>query len=354
MRLAPVPIRWHADVGEAADRSGESSRSTHAADRPVDACRLMGAMVAALIGGTSWPDVTASDFWQWGELHPQVAAIAAGSWRDKQPPDIRGTGFCIDALEAALWAVDGADDVRGAVLRAANLGDDADTTAAIAGQLAGARWGAGGIPDGWLDQVVLRDRITAMADGLYRAGAGGISPGERWVHDVEHHAYWVEPGRLLAGEYPGEKNHPGKAAANINLLVDVGVRSFVDLTEDGELVAYDEHVAAAAAARGLDVRHVRVPIRDFSTADAATYDRIVDHIGDEVERGVVYVHCWGGIGRTGTVVGCLLVDGGLSGEAAIARLAELRAGSRKVRMEAPQTPAQVQVILDRAAERRRD
>jgi ADP-ribosyl-[dinitrogen reductase] hydrolase len=81
-------------------------------------------------------------FWKWGDLHPEVAEIAAGSWRRKEPPQIRGTGYCIAALEAALWAVGGADDFRTAVLRAANLGDDADTTAAIAGQLAGARWGA--------------------------------------------------------------------------------------------------------------------------------------------------------------------------------------------------------------------
>ncbi|WP_426571099.1 ADP-ribosylglycohydrolase family protein [Aquihabitans sp. McL0605] len=138
MRLTPVPIAWHRSVPEAAVRSGESSRSTHAATRPVDACRLHGAMVAAVIGGASLDDVLAPTFWAWGELHPQVAAIAAGSFQEKEPPAIRGTGFCIDALEAALWAVHGADDFRSAVLRAANLGDDADTTAAIAGQLAGA------------------------------------------------------------------------------------------------------------------------------------------------------------------------------------------------------------------------
>lgn len=142
MRLGAVPIRWHADAEAAAERSGESSRTTHAATRPVDACRLMGAMVSALIEGASLSDVTAPTFWRWGELHPTVADIAAGSWKAKSPPAIRGTGYCIDALEAALWSVAGAANFRDAVLRAANLGDDADTTAAIGGQLAGARWGA--------------------------------------------------------------------------------------------------------------------------------------------------------------------------------------------------------------------
>src|SRR6201999_3287831 len=140
MRLGAVPIRWHTDPETAAERSGESSRSTHAARRPVDACRVMGAMVSALIHGASFDEVVLPAFWQWGDLHPEVAAIAAGAWKGKEPPAIRGTGYCIDALEAALWSVAGADDFRSAVLRAANLGDDADTTAAIAGQLAGARW----------------------------------------------------------------------------------------------------------------------------------------------------------------------------------------------------------------------
>ena len=127
MRLAAVPIRWHGDPGEAAARSGESSLPTHAARRPVDACRLMGAMVAALIKGASFDEVTAATFWQWGELHPEEAGITAGAWRLREPPQIRGTGYCIDALEAAMWTVAGAGDFRSAALRAANLGNDADT-----------------------------------------------------------------------------------------------------------------------------------------------------------------------------------------------------------------------------------
>ena len=167
MRLAPLPIAWHRSVAEAAERSGESSTPTHAASRPVDCCRLYGAIVAAVIGGASLDDVLAPGFWQWGELHPQVAAIAAGSFRAKEPPAIRGTGFCVDALEAALWAVAGASDYRDAVLRAANLGDDADTTAAIAGQLAGAWWGLSGIPSAWRSRLTMGDEITAMADDLF-------------------------------------------------------------------------------------------------------------------------------------------------------------------------------------------
>ena len=79
MRLAAVPIRWHADPATAAERSGESSRTTHAASRPVDACRLMGAMVSALIGGAAFEEVVAPTFWQWGDLHPAIADIARGN-----------------------------------------------------------------------------------------------------------------------------------------------------------------------------------------------------------------------------------------------------------------------------------
>lgn len=142
MRLAAVPIRWHADPATAAEQAAASSRPTHAARRPVDACRVLGALTAALIAGTAADDVLVPGFWPADDLHPEVATVARGSWQTKEPPDIRGTGYCVDALEAALWAVAGASDFRDAVLRAANLGDDADTTAAIAGQLAGARWGA--------------------------------------------------------------------------------------------------------------------------------------------------------------------------------------------------------------------
>lgn len=175
MRLAPAPIAWHRSVAEAAERSGETSRTTHAARRPVDCCRLYGAMVAAVIGGATLDEVLAPTFWQWGDLHPQVAAIAAGSFREKEPPAIRGTGFCIHALEAALWAVHGATDFRSAVLRAANLGDDADTTAAIAGQLAGAWWGWSGIPENWRAKVTMIDEITALADSLYALFDEGLA-----------------------------------------------------------------------------------------------------------------------------------------------------------------------------------
>lgn len=351
MRLAPVPIRWHTDIGRAAELGGESSRTTHPASRPVDACRLYAAMTAALIQGRPLDQVLAPDFWQHGPLDPRVEAIARGSWRTKQPPELRGTGYVLDALEAALWAVAGAEDFRDAILRAANLGDDADTTAAIAGQLAGAHWGWTGIPADWRRWITDGERIAGIAGRLFDEGAGAAPP-DPWPHDEFLHGYWVEPGNILAGEYPGALTED-TAHTKVNLLVDHGIRTFVDLTtpQDG-MEPYGHVVARAGERRGLDLRRVPHPIPDMGTLPVDQYDQIVSTIRNATARGGVYVHCWGGIGRTGTVVGCLLVDDGeMTADDAFARIDSLRGVTRKHRMAAPQTGVQRDVIRQRAERR---
>ena len=347
MRLAPVAIRWHVDPAEAAAMSAESSRSTHPATRPVDACRLLGAMVAALIGGTPAEEVLSPGFWRWGELHPEIAAVARGSWKIKEPPVIRGTGFCVDALEAALWAVGGSSDFADAALRAANLGDDADTTAAIAGQIAGARWGLAGIPQRWREQIVLAPRIIEMASGLFRAGT--TQPADsHWAHDDFLHAWWVEPHRILAGEFPGHPS-PRRAAAKIGLLLDAGIRTFVDLTTpDDRLEPYEAMLSLAASERRLDVRRHNIGIPDLGVADDTVYDDLIALIRSESARGGVFVHCWGGVGRTGTVIGCLLAADGLSYSEVHSRLASLRSRTRKGGRDCPETSSQHSVLRRRA------
>ena len=135
-------------------------------------------------------------------------------------------------------------------------------------------------------------------------------------------SYW--PGdRILAGEYPGAQDARA-TLARLGLFLDAGITTFIDLTEAGELVPYEPRLRELAASRGLEVRYHRMPIGDFDVPAAEHMDRILDLIDAELAAGrTVYVHCWGGVGRTGTVVGCYLVRGGLDGKTALARLAQL-------------------------------
>ncbi len=105
-------------------------------------------------------------------LHAEVLAVAGGSFRTKRPPAIRGGGYVVHSLEAALWAFHGAADFREAVLKAVNLGDDADTTGAVCGQLAGAFWGETGIPDEWRQGLGGKELIEPVLGKLLGAGPG--------------------------------------------------------------------------------------------------------------------------------------------------------------------------------------
>ena len=105
--------------------------------------------------------------WEREPLAEKIARIADGSFKDRNPPDIKGTGYVVDALEAALWAFHCSEDFREGALLAANLGRDADTTAAICGQLAGAYYGADGIPAKWRERLTMEAEITALADSLH-------------------------------------------------------------------------------------------------------------------------------------------------------------------------------------------
>ncbi len=154
-------------------------------------------------------------------------------------------------------------------------------------------------------------------------------------------SYWVVPGRLLAGEYPGALN-PDAAQDRLRRFLDAGIILFLDLTQAGEygLEPY------APLLRG-QAEHRRMPIADLSTPTAAEMARILDAIDDALEAGqVVYVHCYGGIGRTGTVVGCYLVRHGLSGQEALAEIARLRQGTPDGWKDSPETAAQRAMVLE--------
>ena len=157
-------------------------------------------------------------------------------------------------------------------------------------------------------------------------------------------SYWVEPGRLMAGEYPGDWNQR-KARRKLRALIDAGVRTFVDLTEDGVLEPYDEGLAKEATAAGVEVAYHRHEIRDLDVPTSDGMRAILDVIEAAIDANApVYVHCWGGIGRTGTVVCCWLVERGRTGEQALVEIVRLRAGIQKRTIRSPEMDGQQQFV----------
>ena len=171
MRLAPVPLFFHPDREAAIHWSAESSRTTHGAAECVDACRLLGAILFAALSGASKEEVLLGH--AFGDtLAENIRSIARGHYRDKPESEIQGSGYVVRCLEAALWCFLRTDSFRDAVLAAANLGDDADTTAAVCGQVAGAFYGESGIPPEWRERVIMGDAIQELADRLHEHRPG--------------------------------------------------------------------------------------------------------------------------------------------------------------------------------------
>jgi ADP-ribosyl-[dinitrogen reductase] hydrolase len=159
------------------EMSGESSRTTHGNQLCIDACRYLGALIVGAVNGTSKDELLGTmyspvpGYWDSRPLAPEVMSIGLGSFKKRNPPAIKGTGFVVDSLEAALWAFYHGKDFREGCLLAVNLGDDADTTGAVYGQLAGAFYGIGGIPAEGIANLAMMELIESLADGLLRGKA---------------------------------------------------------------------------------------------------------------------------------------------------------------------------------------
>jgi ADP-ribosylglycohydrolase len=176
MRLAPAPIRYahlYPDrLLELVRLLTQSSLPTHASPHCLSACAYLGMVLAALIQGIDREQILDANWKGLRDLrevhafHREIADVAEGSFRRKKPPEIVGSGYVVKSLEAALWAFHDAKDFREAVLRAVNLGDDADTTGAVCGQLAGAYWGESGIPKEWRDGLARPEMIEKALKGL--------------------------------------------------------------------------------------------------------------------------------------------------------------------------------------------
>jgi len=162
MRLAPIPMFFARSPQDCWKYAGESTRTTHGAREAIECSQLFALQLrTALQGEQNKAAILATTCP--GPMSPAVAAIADGNYRIKRREQIKGSGYCVASLEAALWCFAQTDSFEAAVLMAANLGDDADTTAAICGQMAGAFYGVEAIPRQWLKKLAMREDIEAMA-----------------------------------------------------------------------------------------------------------------------------------------------------------------------------------------------
>lgn len=159
-------------------------------------------------------------------------------------------------------------------------------------------------------------------------------------------SYWVEPGRLLAGEYPGRYDEE-ITRKRIDALIEAGFDTFIDLTEPNETSPYFGILLEQSKAYDVKVKHHRFPIEDFGLPTPELMTSILDTIDNELHAGrKMYLHCWGGIGRTGTTVGCYLVRRGKTGNEALQQLAEWWQGAPKSRYHprSPETDGQMDFV----------
>ena len=170
MRLAPVPMRYAASEAQTWRFAGESTRTTHGAQEAIECSRLFALQLRAALLGASREEILETRPLE--PLSAKVQALAAANYRDKPREAIKGSGYCVESLEAALWCFAGTTTFEEAVLLAANLGDDADTTAAICGQIAGAFYGAAAIPARWRSRLTLGQEIAGMAGRLWALSNG--------------------------------------------------------------------------------------------------------------------------------------------------------------------------------------
>lgn len=182
MRLAPAPLAFAGQPDVAITVAGQSSRTTHAAPECIDACRYFAGLLVAAINGLPKDAILNNEYEPVAKclvgnpLAPKVAEITAGSFKVKQPPQIRGSGYVIHTLEAALWAFHTTDNFRDGALKVVNLGEDADTTGAVYGQIAGAYYGVHGIPAEWREKLAMRELLEQRATELHALAYPGERP----------------------------------------------------------------------------------------------------------------------------------------------------------------------------------
>ena len=158
-------------------------------------------------------------------------------------------------------------------------------------------------------------------------------------------SYWITNGRLLAGGYPGAISQE-ETSKEVRSILEAGVTAFVDLTEEDENPPYTTALSEISNQLGTSSKHIRMSIGDMGVPTKLGMSRILSVIDEflENDRGV-YVHCWGGIGRTGTVIGCYMVEQGMTGAEAIQRIEDLRKPTPYSRVRSPDNEVQRKMVL---------
>ena len=178
MRLVPVPLFYGSHPKEAIEKSKDSSKTTHGTGACLDACRYFGGLLFGALNGVSKEELLEPLYspipglWEKEPLVSEIEEVAKGSFKKKEPPEIKGTGYVVKSLEAALWAFYKSNSFREGALLAVNLGNDADTTGAVYGQIGGAYYGEKGIPEDWVLKLAHRELIVDFAERLFELAGG--------------------------------------------------------------------------------------------------------------------------------------------------------------------------------------
>jgi ADP-ribosyl-[dinitrogen reductase] hydrolase len=165
MRLAPIPMWYYPDTRLASRYAIDSSRATHGAKECLDACSLFSQLLVFALSGCEKEELLFERMVQF-EGSESICTISRGGYRNKREADIHASGYVVHTLVAALWSFYQTDSFAAAVLKAVNLGEDADTTGAVCGQIAGAYYGKTQIPRKWLEKLAMRNEIEALARSL--------------------------------------------------------------------------------------------------------------------------------------------------------------------------------------------
>lgn len=163
MRIAPVAMFYRKDPEKLLEFARDSSRTTHGSVECLDASQYFCNLLVSAFNAADKNSIVAS----YKPVTEKMQSIAKGDFLNKSYGQLTGSGYVIESLEAALWCFYHSNSFKDAILLSANLGNDADTTAAICGQLAGAYYGLDAIPESWREKLAMRETIFSIAEKLY-------------------------------------------------------------------------------------------------------------------------------------------------------------------------------------------